>query len=116
MAVMVSLTSSPNMTTMETTRTVIDSASINNLTVNIYPNMDPPHSQTGRQTRHRTVFTPQQRAYLEERFDQNRYISSQEAQEMATLLGLPNQVVKRWFQNRRYRQKRETVQKGHFVP
>nr|CUU99009.1 hypothetical transcript [Hymenolepis microstoma] len=86
---------------MEHNGVVINAASINNITINNYSNGEAPHSQTGRPKWSRTVFTDSQRSYLEERFNENNYVSSVQCHEIATLLGLPYPLVRRWFRNRR---------------
>nr|CUU99976.1 hypothetical transcript [Hymenolepis microstoma] len=81
----------------------------NNFTVNNYSYTEPPLSQTGRPKRSRTVFTPSQISFLEERFAENNYVTPNQCREMANALALPEQVVRRWFQNRRARKKKEAT-------
>ena len=48
---------------------------------------------------------------LERRFKQQRYLSAPERDHLATSLRLSTQQVKIWFQNRRYKMKRQTQDK-----
>ncbi|CAF0865813.1 unnamed protein product [Adineta ricciae] len=59
--------------------------------------------------RSRAAFSHAQVIELERRFAQQKYLSSTERAELATLLSLQEQQVKIWFQNRRYKAKRKQL-------
>ncbi|CAD6187173.1 unnamed protein product [Caenorhabditis auriculariae] len=54
----------------------------------------------------RVLFTQLQVNELEEKFKKQRYVTAQEREELARILGLSPTQVKIWFQNRRYKCKR----------
>lgn len=60
----------------------------------------------------RVLFTQAQVYELERRFKQQKYLSAPEREEMAKLLKLTSTQVKIWFQNRRYKSKRQKFDKG----
>lgn len=67
------------------------------------------------------LFSQTQVLELERRFNQQRYLSAPERDHLATLLKLTSTQVKIWFQNRRYKCKRQRQDKtlelaGHPVP
>lgn len=64
---------------------------------------------TGRPKRNRTNFTSEQLIQLENYFKNTRYLSRPNRIEMAKRLNLNERQVKIWFQNRRMKEKRETV-------
>lgn len=64
------------------------------------------HQRTKRS--HRVMFSASQLENLERRFRQQRYLSTGERVEMARTLQLSSQQIKIWFQNRRYKMKRQT--------
>jgi hypothetical protein len=57
----------------------------------------------------RVLFSQAQVYELERRFKQQRYLSAPERDQMARALKLSSQQVKIWFQNRRYKMKRQTA-------
>ncbi|KAL8621311.1 hypothetical protein ACOMHN_008135 [Nucella lapillus] len=59
----------------------------------------------------RVLFTQAQVYELERRFKQQRYLSAPERDHMATMLQLTSTQVKIWFQNRRYKCKRQRQDK-----
>ncbi|CAF2070110.1 unnamed protein product [Rotaria magnacalcarata] len=59
--------------------------------------------------RSRAAFSHAQVIELERRFAQQKYLSSTERAELASLLSLQEQQVKIWFQNRRYKAKRKQL-------
>ena len=60
----------------------------------------------GKRRKSRTVFTSEQLLELEARFNAKRYLSVTERFLLARQLGLSEQQVKTWFQNRRTKWKR----------
>lgn len=69
----------------------------------------------------RVLFSQTQVLELERRFNQQRYLSAPERDHLATMLKLTSTQVKIWFQNRRYKCKRQRQDKtlelaGHPVP
>lgn len=69
----------------------------------------------------RVLFSQTQVLELERRFNQQRYLSAPERDHLATLLKLTSTQVKIWFQNRRYKCKRQRQDKtlelaGHPLP
>lgn len=58
-------------------------------------------SKSYRRRKARTVFSDQQLQGLEQRFERQRYLSTPERIDLATVLGLSETQVKTWFQNRR---------------
>lgn len=59
----------------------------------------------------RVLFSQAQVYELERRFKQQRYLSAPEREQLANMLKLTSQQVKIWFQNRRYKMKRQTQDK-----
>lgn len=59
----------------------------------------------------RVLFSQAQVYELERRFKQQRYLSAPEREQLAKTLKLTSQQVKIWFQNRRYKMKRQTQDK-----
>ncbi|XP_036433892.1 NK2 transcription factor related 7 [Colossoma macropomum] len=57
--------------------------------------------------RPRVLFSQAQVLELERRFEQQRYVSAPEREQLASLLKLTSTQVKIWFQNRRYKCKRQ---------
>ncbi|XP_026866419.2 homeobox protein Nkx-2.3 [Electrophorus electricus] len=85
------------------------------------------HSDTERAQRQRTrrkprvLFSQAQVFELERRFKQQRYLSAPEREHLASTLKLTSTQVKIWFQNRRYKCKRQRQDKtlemaGHHHP
>ena len=62
----------------------------------------------GRKKKTRTVFSRTQVGQLETMFDLKRYLSSSERSTLARDLGLSEQQIKIWFQNRRTKFKKQT--------
>ncbi|KAL3073602.1 hypothetical protein niasHS_017169 [Heterodera schachtii] len=59
----------------------------------------------GRKRKRRQAFSAEQIHFLEDQFQSQRYISSEQRAKISLQLGLSQQQVKIWFQNRRYKQK-----------
>uniref|UniRef100_A0A3P8WB13 NK2 transcription factor related 7 n=1 Tax=Cynoglossus semilaevis TaxID=244447 RepID=A0A3P8WB13_CYNSE len=60
-----------------------------------------------RRRKPRVLFSQQQVSELERRFLQQRYLSAPEREQLAHILKLSSTQVKIWFQNRRYKCKRQ---------
>ncbi|XP_037328009.2 homeobox protein Nkx-2.5-like [Pungitius pungitius] len=71
----------------------------------------PPPKQRSRR-RPRVLFSQAQVFELERRFKQQRYLSAPEREHLATTLKLTSNQVKIWFQNRRYKCKRQRQDKS----
>ncbi|NWQ60402.1 NKX26 protein, partial [Neopipo cinnamomea] len=66
----------------------------------------PPAKQRQRR-KPRVLFSQAQVFQLEQRFQRQKYLSAPEREELARLLQLSSTQVKIWFQNRRYKSKRQ---------
>ncbi|XP_015915682.1 homeobox protein Nkx-2.5 [Parasteatoda tepidariorum] len=69
----------------------------------------PPRQRTRRKPR--VLFSQAQVYELERRFKQQRYLSAPEREQLASVLKLTSTQVKIWFQNRRYKCKRQRQDK-----
>ncbi|XP_064614615.1 homeobox protein Nkx-2.6-like [Liolophura sinensis] len=72
-------------------------------------NLDAPILQ--RKKKARTAFTQKQIDDLEKRYETQRYLTATERGDLAEDLGLTDQQVKTWFQNRRMKEKRQRHEK-----
>ncbi|VDL60953.1 unnamed protein product [Hymenolepis diminuta] len=73
------------------------------------------HQQSLRSTskrKPRILFSQTQVYELEKRFNQQRYLSAPDREQLALQLKMSSQQVKIWFQNRRYKLKRQLQEKG----
>ncbi|XP_015761305.1 PREDICTED: homeobox protein XENK-2-like [Acropora digitifera] len=61
----------------------------------------------------RVLFSKAQIYELERRFRQQRYLSAPEREQLARLINLSPTQVKIWFQNHRYKYKKQVGEKGH---
>ncbi|KAL3309667.1 Even-skipped homeobox 1 [Cichlidogyrus casuarinus] len=59
--------------------------------------------------RYRTSYTQYQTKVLEESFHRERYISRPQRAQLAKELKLPENTIKVWFQNRRMKEKRQSM-------
>ncbi|XP_066500932.1 NK2 transcription factor related 7 [Hoplias malabaricus] len=62
--------------------------------------------------RPRVLFSQAQVLELERRFEQQRYVSAPEREQLASLLKLTSTQVKIWFQNRRYKCRRQRQERS----
>ncbi|XP_013193925.2 uncharacterized protein LOC106137612 [Amyelois transitella] len=62
--------------------------------------------------RNRTAFTLQQLLQLEEQFSQNRYLDRTRRIELAAVLNLKERIIKIWFQNRRMKEKKDSLEES----
>lgn len=70
-----------------------------------------PHDSTKKVKRFRSAFTTDQVNYLEKQFKKFPYIGNAHRKEVASALNIPERAVKIWFQNRRMKEKKESVTK-----
>ncbi|KAM8866100.1 NK2 transcription factor related 7 [Synchiropus picturatus] len=80
-----------------------------------------PHCGRRPRRKPRVLFSQSQVSELERRFRQQRYLSGPEREHLALVIKLTSTQVKIWFQNRRYkckrqRQDRSLEQAGYFPP
>lgn len=68
---------------------------------------DPPKKR-----KRRVLFSKAQTYELERRFRQQRYLSAPEREQLARIINLSPTQVKIWFQNHRYKYKKQTFEKG----
>ncbi|PFX23118.1 Homeobox protein Nkx-2.2a [Stylophora pistillata] len=68
---------------------------------------DPPKKR-----KRRVLFTKAQTYELERRFRQQRYLSAPEREQLARIINLSPTQVKIWFQNHRYKYKKQSFEKG----
>ncbi|XP_061840572.1 homeobox protein Nkx-2.5-like [Nerophis lumbriciformis] len=77
---------------------------------------DPPSPRAAQKPRSRrrprVLFAQAQVSELERRFKQQRYLSAPEREHLASALQLTSNQVKIWFQNRRYKCKRQRQDRG----
>ena len=65
--------------------------------------------------RPRTAFSADQLARLKKEFDDNRYLTEERRRALALELGLNENQIKIWFQNKRAKIKKSTGQKGELA-
>lgn len=70
-------------------------------------NVHPEFARTRQRRKPRVLFSQAQVLALERRFRQQRYLSAPEREHLASALQLTSTQVKIWFQNRRYKCKRQ---------
>uniref|UniRef100_A0A3Q2VRT2 NK2 homeobox 8 n=1 Tax=Haplochromis burtoni TaxID=8153 RepID=A0A3Q2VRT2_HAPBU len=78
------------------------------------PSLDSEPEQSKKSKKRRVLFSKAQTLELERRFRQQRYLSGPEREQLARLLSLTPTQVKIWFQNHRYKMKREIPQPPKF--
>ncbi|XP_009077513.1 PREDICTED: homeobox protein Nkx-2.6-like, partial [Acanthisitta chloris] len=71
-----------------------------------------PFQQPKQRRKPRVLFSQAQVFQLEQRFKQQKYLSAPEREHLARLLQLSSTQVKIWFQNRRYKCKRQRQDKS----
>ena len=65
--------------------------------------------------RPRTAFSSDQLARLKKEFEDNRYLTEERRRNLAVELGLNENQIKIWFQNKRAKIKKSTGQKGELA-
>lgn len=70
------------------------------------------HSETNKKRKRRVLFTKAQTFVLEKRFQQQRYLSAPEREELARIVHLTPAQVKIWFQNHRYKYRKQISERG----
>ncbi|CAG9579848.1 unnamed protein product [Danaus chrysippus] len=69
------------------------------------------HYHEKKTRRFRSAFTTEQIKYLEKQFQKFPYIESGSRKAIASVLNIPERTVKFWFQNRRMKEKKESLSK-----
>ena len=72
-------------------------------------------SSSSMEKRPRTAFSSDQLARLKREFEDNRYLTEERRRNLATELGLNENQIKIWFQNKRAKIKKSTGQKGELA-
>lgn len=70
------------------------------------------HSESNKKRKRRVLFTKAQTFVLEKRFQQQRYLSAPEREELARIVHLTPAQVKIWFQNHRYKYRKQISERG----
>jgi hypothetical protein len=70
----------------------------------------------GRKRRPRGLFSHAQVYELERRYAMQKYLSAHEREQLAGMLNLTETQVKIWFQNRRYKNKRQQLEQARLSP
>ncbi|KAF1751527.1 hypothetical protein GCK72_018081 [Caenorhabditis remanei] len=68
-------------------------------------------SSMGGRRKRRVLFSPQQVNHLEHKFGSSKYLSAADREALAKTIGLTPTQVKIWFQNQRYKHKRQEKEK-----
>ena len=71
-------------------------------------------SDAPKKRKRRVLFTKQQIYELERRFRYQRYLSAPEREQLGRMINLTPTQVKIWFQNHRYKQKKQATEAGEF--
>ena len=72
--------------------------------------------RAGKKRRPRALFSHAQVYELERRFAVQKYLTAHEREQLAGLLHLTETQVKIWFQNRRYKRKRQQIEQQRLSP
>ena len=70
-------------------------------------------SSSSKHKKRRALFSQAQVYELERRFTIHKYLTAYEREQLASVLHLTERQVKVWFQNRRYKHKRQQLQQEH---
>lgn len=71
-------------------------------------------SDVPKKRKRRVLFTKHQIYELERRFRYQRYLSAPEREQLGRMINLTPTQVKIWFQNHRYKQKKQATEAGEF--
>ncbi len=69
----------------------------------------------GGEKRPRTAFSSEQLGRLKKEFEENRYLTEERRKNLANDLGLNENQIKIWFQNKRAKIKKSSGQKGELA-
>lgn len=72
--------------------------------------------RSGKKRRPRALFSHGQVYELERRFAVQKYLTAHEREQLAGMLQLTETQVKIWFQNRRYKRKRQQIEQQRLSP
>lgn len=72
--------------------------------------------RSGKKRRPRALFSHAQVYELERRFALQKYLTAHEREQLAGILQLTETQVKIWFQNRRYKRKRQQIEQQRLSP
>ena len=72
--------------------------------------------RSGKKRRPRALFSHAQVYELERRFALQKYLTAHEREQLAGMLHLTETQVKIWFQNRRYKRKRQQIEQQRLSP
>ncbi len=72
--------------------------------------------RSGKKRRPRALFSHAQVYELERRFAVQKYLTAHEREQLAGILHLTETQVKIWFQNRRYKRKRQQIEQQRLSP
>ena len=86
---------------------------ISNIQLNPQKSQSPETSSM--EKRPRTAFSSNQLARLNKQFEDNRYLNEEKRRNLAVELGLNENQIKIWFQNKRAKIKKSTGQKGELA-
>ncbi len=75
----------------------------------------PTGNSTPMEKRPRTAFSSEQLARLKKEFEDNRYLTEERRRNLALELGLNENQIKIWFQNKRAKIKKSSGQKGELA-
>ena len=77
--------------------------------------LDRSSSSSSAEKRPRTAFSSDQLARLKREFDDNRYLTEERRKNLSAELGLNENQIKIWFQNKRAKIKKSTGSKGELA-